>query len=150
MKCFHHKPNHAPDHPSSLGPLPLFTCKEALIAQYDVGDALKLLVLHSFSHNAYAWVGSSSNCKQKMNNLMKTFPQDPLVMLQIHGVRWLPHGQVMKQMGLCNHDLWMVHQLARLTQTLPTSASNPFQYNNVWERFLPQILLIWIFMDLFY
>ena len=38
-----------------------------------------------------------------MNNLMKEFAQDHLVVLQVHGVRWLSMGEVMKQTGLCNH-----------------------------------------------
>lgn len=42
----------------------------------------------------------------------------------------------MKRMGLCNHNLWVVHQLAILTQTLVVSASNPFRYINLWEWLL--------------
>ena len=88
-------------------------------------DTLELLVLDNFPHKTYAWVGWSSTCGQKMNNLMDDFAQDPLVVPQIHEVRWLSRGQVMKRMGLCMTHEYFTSWLG-FTQTLVVSARNPF------------------------
>jgi hypothetical protein len=98
--------------------------KEALATRDAARDTLELLVLDNFSHKIYTWVGRSSTCGRKMNNLMDVFAQDPLVVPHFHEVRWLSRGQVMKQMGLC-----MTHEYftswPSFTQTL-VSARNPF------------------------
>ena len=71
-----------------------------------------------------------------MNNLMEDFDKDPLVVLQIHGMKWLSKAHVMKQMGLCNHDLWGVHQLAKI----PTNFGNEQQYSLIVHQCVWEVL----------
>ena len=73
------------------------------------------------------WVGWSSNFRQKMNKLMEKFAQDPLAMLQIHGVRWLSRETSHEANGTMQPQLMNGSPIGQgYTNLGPTSASNPF------------------------
>ena len=75
--------------------------RDALAAS-DAAKALpELQVLDDFSNFAYTWVGRSSLRRTELDQLMLEFAMDPLVVLHIHGVRWLSCGQVMQRVLDC-------------------------------------------------
>lgn len=81
------------------GPLPLLTRKELWQSQS------MLEIHHSYdgywtllTKPTHRW-GTQQIVDDKMNNSIKEFAQDPLVVLQLHGVRWLSRAHLMKQTG---------------------------------------------------
>ena len=80
------------------------SCFHPLVVGDNARDTTKLFGLDIFSYKAYACVVGMKSYMQGEQVIGGGLSQDPLVVLQIHGVRWLSMGQVTKQMGLCNHD----------------------------------------------
>ena len=70
-----------------------------------VGDAAastpEMKVLDDFANFAYTWVGRSGLRRKELMDLMLEFAEEPLVVLHIHGVRWLSCGQTMQRVLHC-------------------------------------------------
>lgn len=63
VNLFPPKHESCPGQPSSPSPIPPITCMEALTVGDDAINTPELLVLDTFAHKAYPWVGGSSHCR---------------------------------------------------------------------------------------
>ena len=63
---------------------------EALVAEDATRAFLQFQMLNRFANKAYEWVGYSTNRCNELKQLLKdVLEADYVVVLQIHGVRWL-------------------------------------------------------------